>query len=72
MKMHDPCVRTCLPEVDEALIELSSRSRSSTPYCLHASGAEARRGRGRHVRALHVRTYVRTYNYKKATVGALM
>lgn len=70
MKMHDPCVRACLRSMRRSLIELSSRRRSTTPYCLHMRPVERQRQREARTRA--PRTHVRTYNYKKATVGALM
>lgn len=63
-------VRACLRSMRRSLIELSSRSRSTTPYCLHMRPVERQRQREARTRA--PRTHVRTYNYKKATVGALM
>lgn len=75
MKMIHAYVRACLRSMRRSLIELSSRSPSTTPYCLHASGGEAEAEAEGGTYALHAYTYVRTrttYNYKKATVGALM
>lgn len=53
-------VRACLRSMRRSLIELSSRSPSTTPYCLHASGgeAEAEAEGGTYARSTYARTYV--------------